>query len=41
MKPGTLEEQSNTNAAPNLNLNMRAVEEEEDDELEEGEITRG
>ncbi|KAF3966239.1 hypothetical protein CMV_009638 [Castanea mollissima] len=43
VKPGTLEEQSNTNAAPNPNpnMNMRAVEEEEEDELEEGEIAGG
>ena len=39
VKPGTLEEQSNTNAAPNPNL--RTVEEEEEDELEEGEIAGG
>ena len=45
VKPGTLEEQSNTNAAPNPNPNpnpnLRAVEEEEEDELEEGEIAGG
>ena len=41
VKPETLEEQSNTNAAPNPNPNLRAVEEEEEDELEEGEIAGG